>query len=55
MEDINQGRELATHTVRSTGAEKLPIRMKIRTFYLIENVSLHMIQKRDIFTWLPHR
>jgi hypothetical protein len=33
MEDINQGMELASHTVGSTGAEKLSIRKKIRTFY----------------------
>jgi hypothetical protein len=41
--------------VGSMGAEKLPTEKKIRTFYLVENVFLYMIQKKDIFTWLPHR
>jgi hypothetical protein len=55
MEDINPGMELASHTVGSTGAEKLSMRKKIRTFYPVENVCLYIIQKGDILTWLPHK
>jgi hypothetical protein len=46
MEDINQGMELASHTVGSTDAEKLPTRKKIRTLYPVENECPYMIQKR---------